>query len=73
MEPKVTAACRFVERTGKRAAIGSIADVGRLVDGSAGTQISSGAKVLTWHDEVGASLQAAMTAGGRPSSSSGRV
>lgn len=53
MGPKVAAACRFVERTGKRAAIGRITDVNRLVEGTAGTPISGGAPVLTWHDEVG--------------------
>jgi carbamate kinase len=39
MGPKVIAACRFVEQTGKRAAIGSVADAARLVAGLAGTQV----------------------------------
>ena len=39
MGPKVEAAARFVERTGKRAAIGSLADIERIVEGTAGTQI----------------------------------
>ncbi|WP_034594516.1 carbamate kinase [Hamadaea tsunoensis] len=39
MGPKVEAACRFVERTGRRAAIGGLADIERIVDGTAGTQI----------------------------------
>jgi carbamate kinase len=41
MGPKVEAVCRFVERGGARAAIGSLADIEGLVDGSAGTQISA--------------------------------
>jgi len=39
MGPKVEAACRFVERTGKRAAIGALEQVPGLVAGSAGTQV----------------------------------
>jgi carbamate kinase len=42
MGPKVEAAIRFVERTGQRAAIGSLADIEAVVDGSAGTQIVAG-------------------------------
>lgn len=40
MGPKLQAASRFAERTGRRAAIGALADVERLVEGSAGTMIS---------------------------------
>ncbi|RDU99164.1 carbamate kinase [Trinickia dinghuensis] len=40
MAPKLHAASRFAERTGRRAAIGALADVERLVDGTAGTTIS---------------------------------
>ncbi|MCW2867980.1 MAG: Carbamate kinase [Marmoricola sp.] len=40
MGPKVAAACRFVERTGGRAAIGSLAAAAQVVDGTAGTQVS---------------------------------
>jgi carbamate kinase len=40
MGPKVAAACQFVERTGKLAAIGSIADAGALVRGEAGTIVT---------------------------------
>ncbi|MGG1943433.1 carbamate kinase [Trinickia sp. NRRL B-1857] len=40
MGPKLRAASYFVERTGRRAAIGALADVERLVDGTAGTTIS---------------------------------
>ena len=40
MGPKLHAASRFAERTGRRAAIGALADIERLVDGTAGTTIS---------------------------------
>jgi len=39
MGPKVLAACQFVERTGKRAAIGSLEDIARIVAGQAGTSV----------------------------------
>jgi carbamate kinase len=39
MGPKVEAACTFVERTGKPAAIGSLAQIGAIVEGAAGTQL----------------------------------
>jgi carbamate kinase len=40
MAPKLRAASKFAERTGRRAAIGALADLKRLVDGTAGTTIS---------------------------------
>lgn len=40
MAPKVEAACRFVEATGRRAAVGSLADAARIVSGAAGTQVA---------------------------------
>ena len=40
MGPKVRAACQFVERTGKRAVIGSINDTAALVQGEAGTVVA---------------------------------
>jgi carbamate kinase len=40
MGPKVDAACRFVEETGRRAAIGSIQDFGGLFEGTSGTQVT---------------------------------
>jgi carbamate kinase len=43
MGPKVDAACRFVETTGKRAAIGSLEDIEKIVDGAAGTNVVSAA------------------------------
>lgn len=42
MGPKVEAACRFVEATGKRAAIGALADIRKLVSREAGTQVMPG-------------------------------
>jgi carbamate kinase len=40
MGPKVEAACRFVERTGRTAAIGSLDQVEEMLAGRAGTQVS---------------------------------
>jgi carbamate kinase len=39
MGPKVAAAARFVEATGKRAAIGSLEDIEKIVEGRAGTSV----------------------------------
>lgn len=39
MGPKIEAAARFVERSGGRAAIGGLADIQAIVDGTAGTQV----------------------------------
>ena len=39
MGPKVDAACRFVEATGGRAAIGALTQIQQIVDGDAGTQV----------------------------------
>ncbi len=39
MGPKVEAACEFVRRTGRRAAIGALDDVAAMVEGAAGTQV----------------------------------
>ncbi len=39
MGPKVEAVCRFVERTGARAAIGSLQEIDGLLSGRAGTQV----------------------------------
>jgi carbamate kinase len=40
MGPKVAAAVQFVERTGKRAAIGALADIEKIVAGEAGTNVA---------------------------------
>jgi carbamate kinase len=42
MGPKVEAAARFVERTGKRAAIGGLGEIEAIVEGTAGTQVVAG-------------------------------
>ena len=42
MGPKVEAAVEFVNKTGKRAAIGALADIEQIVEGTAGTQIVAG-------------------------------
>lgn len=39
MGPKVTAACRFATSTGRRAAIGALEDLGKILAGEAGTII----------------------------------
>ena len=39
MGPKVDAACHFAETTGKLAAIGALADLGRIIAGKAGTTV----------------------------------
>jgi carbamate kinase len=39
MGPKVEAALRFVENTGKRSAIGSLEQIERIVEGESGTQV----------------------------------
>jgi carbamate kinase len=41
MGPKVEAACRFARATGKRAAIGELAQLERIIAGEAGTTISN--------------------------------
>ena len=41
MGPKVDAACRFTRATGKRAAIGALADLSRIIEGAAGTTIAA--------------------------------
>jgi carbamate kinase len=40
MGPKVEAAARFVEATGRRAAIGSLTDIDEIVEGRAGTTVA---------------------------------
>jgi carbamate kinase len=42
MGPKVEAACRFASATGKRAAIGALAELGKIIAGEAGTTVASG-------------------------------
>ena len=52
MGPKVQAACRFVERTGGTAAIGSLDEVEELLDGRAGTQVSADGPPFEYRDRV---------------------
>ena len=42
MGPKVEAAARFAERTGRRAAIGSLDEAALLLDGIHGTTVDHG-------------------------------
>ena len=49
MGPKVDAACRFAETTGKTAAIGALADIPGIVAGEKGTLISPAHEGLVWH------------------------
>jgi carbamate kinase len=48
MGPKVEAAFRFVRATGKRAAIGDLADLGRILAGEAGTTIAADAHGIVY-------------------------
>ena len=41
MDPKIQAACEFVEQTGKEAVIGALADIEAIVLGQAGTRVST--------------------------------
>ena len=48
MGPKVEAACRFVERTGGTAAIGSLDEIEEILDGRAGTQVNATGPTLEY-------------------------
>ena len=48
MGPKVDAACRFAAATGKQAAIGALADLGRILAGEAGTTVCPGESGLIY-------------------------
>jgi carbamate kinase len=48
MGPKVDAACRFVERTGRTAVIGSLDQIAEMLDGRAGTQIRAAGPELEY-------------------------
>ena len=47
MGPKVEAAAEFARRTGKRAAIGALADLEKIARGEAGTQVERGRNPIT--------------------------
>jgi carbamate kinase len=49
MGPKVDAACRFAESTGKTAAIGALADIPGIVAGEKGTLIGAEHADIAWH------------------------
>jgi carbamate kinase len=48
MGPKVDAACRFAEMTGKRAAFGALKDLSSILRGEAGTTITTKASRVEW-------------------------
>jgi carbamate kinase len=48
MGPKVEAACRFARATGNKAAIGALADLGRIMAGEAGTTVDPAARGITY-------------------------
>lgn len=50
MRPKVEAACEFVTSTGAMAGIGRLEDAQAILDGAAGTLISSGADAIQYRD-----------------------
>jgi carbamate kinase len=39
----------FAERTGKRAAIGALKDLPRIVAGEAGTTVTTECRAIEWH------------------------
>ena len=45
---QIEAACRFVRATGKRAAIGELADLSRIIAGEAGTTIAADASGIVY-------------------------
>jgi carbamate kinase len=48
MGPKVEAACRFARTTGNKAAIGALADLGRIIAGEAGTTVDPAASGISY-------------------------
>lgn len=50
MAPKVTAACHFVDQTGRRAAIGALPDAERILAGTAGTQVTPDPPAPIWYE-----------------------
>jgi carbamate kinase len=59
MGPKVEAVCRFVERTGARAAIGSLDQIDDLLGGRGGTQVLPHGPELTYGETEGRDDRAA--------------
>ena len=52
MGPKVDAACRFVEMTGKKAAIGALTDLSSILRGESGTTITMTASAIDWAPQL---------------------
>jgi carbamate kinase len=59
MGPKVEAACRFVERTGARAVIGSLDRIDELLSGRAGTQVLPDGPELQYGERTARDVRAA--------------
>jgi carbamate kinase len=59
MGPKVEAACRFVERTGGRAVIGSLDRIDELLSGRAGTQVAPDGPELEYGERQARDVRAA--------------
>jgi len=51
MGPKVEAACRFVEQTGKPAGIGALPEATATLRGEAGTRVAPNGPALVWYEE----------------------
>ena len=50
MGPKVQAACEFARHTGKTASIGSLSDIEAIVQGKAGTRVSTAAPGISYQE-----------------------
>jgi len=50
MGPKVEAACRFVEETGKPAGIGALPEAAAILRGEAGTRVAPSGPALVWYE-----------------------
>ena len=50
MGPKVQAACEFTRHTGKIAVIGSLSDIEAIVQGKAGTRVSTAAPGISYQE-----------------------
>jgi carbamate kinase len=52
MGPKVDAACRFAEMTGRKAAVGALKDLSSILRGKAGTTITTTASGIEWAPQL---------------------
>jgi carbamate kinase len=57
MGPKVDAACRFVTATGKRAAIGALSDLERILAGQSGTTVSATEAGIVYADATASAVR----------------